>query len=147
MRALDRRVHGRSPSDPDHGDLWDVPFAVEDSLVWAIGTSLDYRFERRIEPTAGGLRLSYTATARSVSIPFLWAAHPQFLAPPGTWVEVPGLASAEEVLIEPRRPIPWTSELATIDTVPEGAAARCTPRPTGSSLPPISYGRTAGASA
>lgn len=80
------RVQGRDI--PDHGDLWDIPFAAgaDGRSAWAIGPSLRYRFQRSIVPTETGLRLEYEAEALDGPIPFLWAAHPQFGAPPGSTV-------------------------------------------------------------
>lgn len=111
-------------SVPDHGDLWDRPFAaVGDELV-AEGRSLDYRFARAMREVPGGVRFEYVAQARSTPIPFLWAAHPQFVAPPGTRVELPGVTEVVDVL-DPAEPLlPWTPERATIDTVPRGGCRK-----------------------
>lgn len=110
---------------PDHGDLWNVPFEeLPDGTLRAHGASLDYRFERRIEPTSDGLRLHYSALALSRPIPFLWAAHPQFLAPHGTRVVVPGVVVVEDVMVHPRASMPWSDELSTIDTVREGGCRK-----------------------
>ncbi|WP_457100349.1 hypothetical protein [Microbacterium sp. P5_E9] len=110
---------------PDHGDLWDIEFEAEGDRVSATGPSVPYRFERRISATATGLRLDYSAEALESALPFLWAAHPQFAAPPETRVELP--SSVEEVVdvmdaATPRQP--WTPALASIDTVPEGGCRK-----------------------
>ena len=77
-------------SIPDHGDLWNCPFTPGDApgSAWAVGSSLGYRFERTISATERGLRLDYAAEAISTPVPFLWAAHPQFVVSPGTIVEL-----------------------------------------------------------
>ena len=110
------KVDGRAI--PDHGDLWDVPFTAEGPMVWARGRSLDYVLERSITPTPLGLRLTYRAWTPHVSIPFLWAAHPQFVAPSGTRV----VADIETVVdvFDPDLPeLDWSSELASIDWGPD----------------------------
>lgn len=114
------RVAGRDL--PDHGDLWDAPFRVEQDgrTVTAVGRSLNYTFRRRITATPTGLRIEYEAVALDGPIPFLYAAHPQFVAPPGTRVHVPRLRGVVDVLDPTLPQRSWTSHLATIDTVPSG---------------------------
>lgn len=111
---------------PDHGDLWNTAFDEDaDGGLTAIGASLGYRFRRSIHPTRDGIRLEYEAAALSRPMPFLWAAHPQFVAPPGTRVELVGDgAGAMRVIdvLDPALPeIAWSSELASIDAVRIGA--------------------------
>ena len=121
-RVLDRDV-------PDHGDLWDVPFTVTDDTAHATGTSLDYSFSRRIVPTPTGLRLEYRAEALARSVPFLWAAHPQFAAPPGTRVQLSGVSAVIDVLDSALPERAWSAELSTIDTVPAGGCRKVYPSP------------------
>ncbi|NYF16553.1 galactose mutarotase-like enzyme [Microbacterium sp. AK009] len=107
---------------PDHGDLWDSSFAVDKdtSTVSAIGHSLGYEFRRRVTATRTGLYLEYQVTALDRPVPFLYAAHPQFLAQPGTHVDVPRLRHVVDVL-DPTLPRhEWSAPLATIDTVAPG---------------------------
>lgn len=93
---------GRS-SVPDHGDLWNAQFeagALPGSTL-TTGTSLDYRFQRTVSAIPGGLRLHYSAEALTRDVPFLWAAHPQFLAPEGTSIQLgdhPGDVPVVDVL-------------------------------------------------
>ena len=117
---------------PDHGDLWDRPFlGVGDELV-AEGASFDYRFARSMRAIPGGVRFEYVAQARSTPVPFLWAAHPQFVAPPGTRVELPGVTEVVDVL-DPAEPLlPWTPALATIDTVSPGGCRKVYAAPSAS---------------
>jgi galactose mutarotase-like enzyme len=106
---------------PDHGDLWDAEFDVDGDLVSAVGTSMPYRFQRRIQNTPTGLRLDYSAETLQGRIPFLWAAHPQFAAPPGTRVELPStIESVVDVLDSSTPELAWTPELSTIDSLSMG---------------------------
>lgn len=105
---------------PDHGDLWDAEFDVDGDLVSAVGTSMSYRFQRRIRSTPTGLRLDYSAEALARPIPFLWAAHPQFAAPPGTRVELPSIIDVVDVLDPATPQLAWTRELSAIDTLSIG---------------------------
>lgn len=110
---------------PDHGDLWSAEFDIDTDTVTTTGTSMPYRFTRRITPTATGLRLDYTARTRENALPFLWAAHPQFTAPPGTRVELPvTIDSVIDVLDDTTPHLPWTPALSTIDTVPAGGCRK-----------------------
>ncbi|MCY7411677.1 MAG: hypothetical protein LH471_01345 [Salinibacterium sp.] len=103
---------------PDHGDLWNTAFDTDGSTVRAFGVSLGYRFERTITATDDGVMLHYLAESVGETVPFLWAAHPQFSALPGTRVELAAPARVVDVL-DPKLPISeWSPQLATIDTVP-----------------------------
>lgn len=87
-------------SVPDHGDLWNVPWAVEsasaDALVMAVElTSLPVTVRRTIGATDAGLRFEYTATTDAMGeYPLLWCAHPQFSAGPHATLTL-GLAGRE----------------------------------------------------
>ena len=110
---------------PDHGDLWDAEFAVDGDQVAVDGRSLPYRFRRRILATRRGLRIEYSAESSSGPIPFLWAGHPQFAAPPGTRVELPSdIDSVVDVLDAEAPELRWTPELGTIDTLPIGGGRK-----------------------
>ena len=110
---------------PDHGDLWAQEFEFHDNTVSATGTSLDYRFERRASITPEGVRLEYRAEALSTTIPFLWAAHPLFVAPAGTYVGLDaGVDTVVDVLAVDPQPTAWTHNLAAIDTVPRGGCRK-----------------------
>lgn len=117
-RVLDREV-------PDHGDLWDTPFEEVDGALHAVGTSLEYCFARRISPTRDGLRIDYRAEALDRPVPFLWAAHPQFAAPPGTRVELNESVTSVVDVLDPGSAVqPWSTELATIDTLADGTCRK-----------------------
>ena len=110
---------------PDHGELWDVPFDTQGDTTSATGTSLGFRFARTIAPTADGLLLSYRAETTGGPIPFLWAAHPQFAAPPGTRVELPPQArSVVDVQHDDLPSRPWSSALDGIDSVRPGGTRK-----------------------
>lgn len=111
---------------PDHGDLWTATWSVSEdgATLEAAGSVLPYGFRREVRPTATGLELHYRVTAER-ELPFLWAAHPQFLAPPGTMIEWP--AGPDRVIdvypeVGPERP--WTAEAAMIDSVPPGTGRK-----------------------
>ena len=115
---------------PDHGDLWTAEWttvrATPDSLeLSVVGRSLDYRLGRRISVTERGLRLDYVATALGAATPFLWAAHPQFVAPTGSVLELPASISEVIDVLDPGQPaLPWSAGLATVDTLPEGGCRK-----------------------
>ncbi|WP_430868243.1 hypothetical protein [Demequina aurantiaca] len=104
---------------PDHGDLWDHPFAGTAAHASIVREGLGFAFERSIREVPGGIRMSYRATALRDRIPFLWAAHPQFCAPPGTRVKIDAVRVVD--VIDPDEPlIAIDDALATIDTVDAG---------------------------
>lgn len=102
---------------PDHGDLWDVAWTGTAELR-VTGRSAPYEFRRTISASDHGLRLDYEVTAER-DMPFLWAAHPQFSAPPGTSVQL-DVTDVVEVLDRPGARESWTAACATIDTVSPG---------------------------
>lgn len=73
---------------PDHGSLWDRPFTVDGDLLSAVDSELGFEFSRRVTFDEHGVLLEYAALVTRPQ-PFLWAAHPQFVSPPGTVVELP----------------------------------------------------------
>lgn len=109
---------------PDHGDLWDTPFTISGNVVSAQGRSYPYKFERDAEPTATGVRLNYRATATESRIPFLWAAHPQFAAPPGTRVELLGVETVIDVQSSGTPEVDWGGAIATIDSLADGQSRK-----------------------
>lgn len=80
----------------DHGDLWDRPWrlrAVSGGIEASVaGADWPYSFTRTAVAVPGGFRLHYRVASRAdVTMPLLWAAHPQFLAGDDSWVELPGI--------------------------------------------------------
>jgi hypothetical protein len=110
---------------PDHGDLWTAEWVVRsstpDSLeVAAVGRSLDYGLVRRVTATTNGLRLDYVASTTGGATPFLWAAHPLFVSPPGSVLELPAAVTHVMDVVDPSQPmVPWSARLATVDSLPE----------------------------
>ncbi len=80
---------------PDHGEVWSIPWTVENTSVEALlsvcGTAMSYRFTRSAELVADNfLQLSYTLqNTAEVPLPYLWAAHPQFIASPDMHIILP----------------------------------------------------------
>ena len=115
---------------PDHGDLWTAEWTVvsnaPDSLeLSAVGRSLDYRIVRRITATTRGLRFDYRASTEGPATPFLWAAHPQFVSPPGSVLELPESVTGVVDVIDPRQPTAlWAADLATVDSLPDGGCRK-----------------------
>ena len=110
----------------DHGEAWTTPWTALTPGTWGCdGRSLPYRLSRRVEPTAAGLELVYTAEAlANTPVPFQWAAHPQFAAPPGSRVVLPPeVLHVDGIYGFDGRP-PWTDELARVDAVPDGGALK-----------------------
>jgi hypothetical protein len=107
---------------PDHGELWDTGWDAAASILSTRGRALPYRFERSIAGIAGGLRFDYTVTADE-RMPFLWAPHPQFLAPPGTRVLMDA-GRVVDALSDDSREAEWTAELASIDSIRSGGCRK-----------------------
>jgi hypothetical protein len=109
-----------SYSIPDHGDIWDSEFKMQGTVAKIAGKSYPYLLERQISATPSGILISYKAFATEANIPFLWAAHPQFSAPPGTRVVIEGTTSVVDVLETPNQLRIWDDSISSIDSVPLG---------------------------
>jgi hypothetical protein len=110
---------------PDHGSLWTADFTVDGAHLRAIDDTLGFIFDRWIAPSPGGLRIDYAVLATRRAVPFLWAAHPQFLAPPGTHVRVPGDVRSCVDVLDPSLPErEWAPPLGAIDSVPDGGCRK-----------------------
>lgn len=110
---------------PDHGSLWTAEGHVAGHTVTLVDDTWGFRFERSIEPSDRGLRLDYRVTTVTRTIPFLWAAHPQFAAPPGTTVRVPvHVSTAVDVLDAGLPERPWEGTTASIDDLDEGGCRK-----------------------
>jgi hypothetical protein len=111
---------------PDHGDLWTASWRVTrtagDELDMSVtGRSLDYRLSRTISPTPTGLRFEYQATTEHHCAPFLWAAHPQFVSPTGSRVELPRVVrTVVDVLSPDNDHLQWSAAIASIDSLKPG---------------------------
>lgn len=108
---------------PDHGELWTTAWATADgpAALEVTGVALPYSLRREVIATDTGLELRYRVATDGGPVPFLWAAHPQFLAPPGTMIELQdGIDRVIDVYEEPGAERHWDAALAGIDTVAEG---------------------------
>ncbi len=80
----------------DHGDLWNRPWDVvpgpgEELLLEIQSLSLPVTLRRNIRAGPTGIRIDYTVTNRAeVTVPWLWCAHPQLVAPKGTLLALEG---------------------------------------------------------
>jgi len=102
----------------DHGELWTKAFERTETGVAAVDDTLGYRFSRNIVPTSEGLRLEYRAESLGDAIPFLWAAHPQFTAPAGTRIRLPGHVRKVVDVLAPGLPeFDWSDDLGSIDAL------------------------------
>ncbi|MDQ1551055.1 MAG: hypothetical protein QOD50_477, partial [Actinomycetota bacterium] len=104
---------------------WAVVSSAPDSLELSVtGRSLGYRLVRRITASDTGVRFEYSVSAE-VATPFLWAAHPQFVSPPGSVIELPDLVTDVVDVIDQRQPVlAWSAELATVDSLPAGGCRK-----------------------
>ncbi|WP_204013628.1 aldose epimerase family protein [Virgisporangium aurantiacum] len=111
---------------PDHGDAWDVPWTATGTGLRHAGASWPYVLRRRIVSTGdGGLRLEYSAETTGGAVPFLWTAHPQFAAPPGSRVELsPTPERAVEVSAKGWPVIGWSEQLTSLDALPDGGSRK-----------------------
>jgi hypothetical protein len=111
------------PVVPDHGDLWDVAWSADGEVLRGRSRSLDVELSRTIRPCASGLRIEYEARPTVARTPFLWAAHPQFTAPPGSRVAI-AVSAVVDAMHQPGVRRPWTDDLAGIDAVLPGQCAK-----------------------
>jgi hypothetical protein len=79
---------------PDHGEVWALPWRVEQAdeqalTLSVLGRALPYTLTRQIAADGDGLVLRYLA--RNLSdrpLPYLWTAHPSLAVPAGTQLRV-----------------------------------------------------------
>ena len=112
------------PPLPDHGELWDLDWHHDVFVTPAAtlltsrveGRALPYEFQRDIiVPVEGdALRLEYRLIHRGTTpYPFIWSAHPAFIAPEGMTVTLPTVTEArvDHSLERPDLPadavVPW----------------------------------------
>lgn len=109
---------------PDHGELWTQRWWARGDEAGVVGPSFGYRFTRRVEPVPAGFAFHYEVRAADRPFPFLWAAHPQFIAPPGARVVVDAGDTVWDVLPDPAVSLGWDPGLAQMDTVPPGGCRK-----------------------
>ena len=113
---------------PDHGELWTADWSVTSTDRGVVAEthrpSQDYWFRRTVEPAERGFRLDYRVHAGQRAVAMCWVAHPQFTAPAGSVVQLPGARGAVDVL-DPGRPrSPWPAAGVVVDAVPPGGCAK-----------------------
>lgn len=111
---------------PDHGDLWDAGWRLDGVTASVEGRALPYAFRRTASVGAeGALRLDYEATSLAGALPFLWAAHPQFLASAGTVVRLPeGAHAVEEHYPGPVRAERWVAGSGALGALAPGTGRK-----------------------
>ncbi len=104
---------------PDHGEVWTMPWSVEDTVgqvyLTVQGKALPYRLARSV--TLAGdhdVCLSYELTNLcDDDLFYLWAAHPQFACAPGCRILLPPeVREVTNVL-----PLEWGEEWGPIGTI------------------------------
>jgi hypothetical protein len=118
-------ITGGAPAAvPDHGEAWSAEWQdFGDGWFGYAGRALPYVFARAIVATAAGLRLRYRVEVAR-SMPFLWAAHPQFAAPPGTRVLLPSSVESVTGTYGVVGDHVWGADLARVDGLPVGGARK-----------------------
>lgn len=110
---------------PDHGELWTQRWRVEGEWLTASGPSFGYRLARRLEARGRRLRIEYVLQAGDADVPFLWAAHPQLVAPRGSEVRLETAAGRVfDVMVEPAVPVPLEPGLCRVDTLEPGGCRK-----------------------
>lgn len=111
---------------PDHGEGWTTPWTSDGEGAWGFESRLlPYRFARRIDATATGLALVYTAEATGTEpVPFQWAAHPQLAPGPGARIVLPPDATHVDGVYGLDGRAPWTDALADAEHVDQGEALK-----------------------
>ncbi|NLG74492.1 MAG: hypothetical protein GX495_20910 [Chloroflexi bacterium] len=111
---------------PDHGEVWALPWTVDQAAEGRLsmhveGVALPYRLHRHAYfEAADTLRLDYEAfNLGAEPMPYVWAAHPQFICGPEAEVRIPaGISQVVNTL-----PASWGwGEPETVLDWPEAAA-------------------------
>jgi galactose mutarotase-like enzyme len=95
---------GTTAQVPDHGDLWRLPWTVEEQTEETLrmsvtATSLPLYFERSIELEGHTMIVEYLVRNTSeVEVPYAWSVHPLFAVDPGDRIILPH--SVEEITAE-----------------------------------------------
>ena len=123
-------ANGKSAKIEDHGDLWRIPWTVEeassDTLRTRVrATSLPIEFSRTLRLEGRTLRAEYTIVNKSdQKVPYGWSLHPLFAVEAFDRIHLPG--SVHEVkgtqtrgrLGEPDRTHPWPIATNSLDREP-----------------------------
>lgn len=113
----------------DHGDLWDQAWdaRLHGGRITCLARGRDWPYElrRTISVDGSTVRLDYEVTSHdTVPRPFLWSAHPQFLAPAGSRVEL-GVRQMVLTTEQPPTCVPWQD---TDVDLPDGSCAKWWPQ-------------------
>ncbi len=88
---------------PDHGELWSRPWQLVDAApgraeTEVAGSSLPYRFRRRVEVDGDDVVVSYEVeNVGTDAFDAFWAMHPLLAVEPGARILLPGVAGAAVV--------------------------------------------------
>lgn len=100
---------------PDHGELWQRSWQAGSDDLHVSGSAWDYTFARRITFDGPSMTLDYRVTSAAGIPAFLWAAHPQFSAGPGTSVILPEtvteLADVSDFASQPAPMVPGPGQM------------------------------------
>jgi len=115
---------------PDHGEVWSIPWDIESLenqvTLTTSGIALPYRITRKAILSAENcLALQYEIENRSAkAIPYLYAAHPQFLADAQTRIKFPSQVTKVLNIIENdpvwgavESPVDWPKAVSADGTV------------------------------
>ena len=93
---------------PDHGEVWPLPWMREPSDTNALkfsvkGKALPYRLSRELNfSTADTLQMNYVLENLSgEEMPYIWAAHPQFVCNDGAEIVLPKQVTAVANVLPP----------------------------------------------
>ncbi|MDP1852496.1 MAG: hypothetical protein Q8K48_08815 [Candidatus Planktophila sp.] len=80
---------------PDHGEIWSLPWKVENTelgiTATVIGKIFEYRFSRRISLIGRKILINYSASnIGKIDITYLWSAHPLFKIDDDMKIEISG---------------------------------------------------------
>ncbi|SDR93123.1 aldose epimerase family protein [Microterricola viridarii] len=118
---------------PDHGDVWAREWAVErvdasSALLSVRSEACGFWLRREIvlgRAQGAPVQIRYTAESLGRRVPFLWAAHPQFLAEAGSRVILPPEVGAVVDVLDPTHPVgPWSPALAGLDSLEPGGCRK-----------------------
>lgn len=110
---------------PDHGELWTQPWMPDGDWLTAVGPSFDYQLARRLVSLGSTLRIEYVIRTGNEDVPFLWAAHPQFVAPAGSEVRCETTATRVlDVMREPAVAVELGAALCRTDTLEPGGCRK-----------------------
>lgn len=103
----------------DHGEAWSAPWQTDSAGPSFKSPSSGCELRRTIKASTDHIRVDYTLTAEAQT-DVLWAAHPLFVAPPGTRVVLPTMVTSVLDITGQPTVVEWANEIGGIDSVPAG---------------------------